>query len=152
MRGDPRTNWCSNKTRIIRVRALAFRERNLPLGMSFKELFWEEELPPASLPFHTAKAFIPQAGDSPLSLTVEHCSFIWIKILFLPCNGNASWFSQHLAVSYLTAEGALCCIWMHLILIWYRAVLFKEVWLAVKFIVTRLFGDPDRKNDHTVKG
>lgn len=34
--------------------------------MSFKELFWEEELPLASLPFHTAKTFIPQAEDSPL--------------------------------------------------------------------------------------
>lgn len=38
-----------------------FREKNLPLGMSFKELFWEEEIPPASLPFHTAEAFISQA-------------------------------------------------------------------------------------------
>ena len=52
------------------------REKNLPVGMSCKELFWGEEPPAASIAFHTARALIPQSGDSPPSLPVEHWSFV----------------------------------------------------------------------------
>lgn len=52
------------------------REKKLSVGMSCKELSWGEELPAASVAFHTAKALIPQPGDSPPSLPVEPWSFI----------------------------------------------------------------------------
>lgn len=79
------------------------RDKNLPIGVSSKELFWGEELPAASIAFHTAKALIPQSGDSPLFLLVEHWSFIYIKTLLLPCNGNAS-YSSSTWLSFLISQ------------------------------------------------
>lgn len=95
--------------------------------MPFKELFWEEEIPPASLPFHTAEAYIPQAlrrlSSFPDSGTLVFymnkntvLSLQWQCLLILPALGCLLSHSRRCTVLDLDAP------YFNI-----RAVLFKEV-------------------------